>query len=206
MPFVPAPQIIMGEIRYTLFGQHIENRIMVDNGAVVNAADLEAVAIQLWNWSEGALIGGLSTNLHLDAAVSTDLTTSEGGQFTYAPDTTTVGGVSGDMLPNECAFCVSLHTASRGRSARGRMFIPAIPQAAMVDANNLTGVAASALVSSVQTLINELTTGTRVPVIVSYRHDNAPRVGGPVYFPILSSAATDTLIDSQKRRKPGVGS
>jgi hypothetical protein len=86
------------------------------------------------------------------------------------------------------------------------MFIPAIPSVFMADANNVTGTFASSIVSAVQTLINELTDGTRLPVIVSYIHDNAPRVGGPVYFPILSAASADTLVDSQKRRKPGVGS
>jgi len=205
MAFVPAPNIIEAEIRYTLFGQKIENRIMVDNGAAVDAAALEAVAIQVWDWAETGLIGGLSTNLQLNAVVCTDLTTNEGPQFTYAPDATTTGGVAGAMLPNEVAFCISLHSTSRGRSARGRMFIPAIPVSATSDANNLSSVAAGALVSSVQTLINDLTTGTRIPVIVSYRHDNAPRSGGPVFFPIVSAAATDTLLDSQKRRKPGVG-
>jgi len=206
MPFVPAPNIIMTEVRYVLAGQKIENRIMVDNGGSVEPADLSAVAIATWNWAETAYIGNLSDDLLLSAVVCTDLTASDAGQYTYAPDATTTGSEANATLPNECAFCVSLHTASRGRSARGRWFVPAIPLAFMVDANNVTAGFASSMVSSLQTLINELTTGTRLPVIVSYRHDNAPRVGGPVYYPIISAAASDTLIDSQKRRKPGVGS
>jgi len=205
MPFVAAPNIIEVEFRYMLMGQHIENRIMVDNGATVDAADLEAVAIDAWNWCEGTYIGSFSTNLLLNAVVCTDLTTSEGGQFTYAPDTTTNGTATTDMLPNECSLCISLHTASRGRSARGRWFTPPPTIDFMEDANNVTSGFASAMVSALQTLINTLTTGTRLPVIVSYIHDGAPRSGGPVYFPILSAALTDTLIDSQKRRKPGVG-
>lgn len=206
MAFVPAPNIIMTEIRYTLFGQHIENRIMVDNGGTVDSADLEAVAIAAWNWAENTLFAHVSDELHLNQVLTTDLTSGEGGQFTYAPDATTEGAVTGSMLPNEVAFCVSLHTASRGRSARGRMYIPAIPVSLTVDANNLTTVAAGNYVSDVQALISDLTEGTRFPVIVSYIHDGAPRVGGPVFFPIISAAATDTILDSQRRRRPGIGS
>jgi len=205
MPFVPVSDSMQVEMRYTLFSQHIENRIFVHNGAPVDAAALEAVAIIVWDWVETHLIGGLSENLHLNEVVATDMTSAEGPQFTYAPDTTTSGGVSGAMLPNEVAFCVSLHSASRGRSARGRMFIPAIPVSATADANNLTAIAAGALVSSVQTLINDLTVDARQPVIVSFRHDGVVRPGGPVLFPIISAVATDTLLDSQRRRKPGVG-
>jgi hypothetical protein len=206
MPFVPSPNTIELELRYILFDQHIENRIMVDNGAAVTAADLEAVAIAGWNWAESTLFGNLSENLHLNETVATDLSASDGGQFIYAPDTTTVGGASGTMLPNEVALCVTLTTPARGRSARGRMFIPAIPTTFMRDANNVTDAFASSIVTDVQDLINVLTTGTRRPVVVSYRHDNAPRPGGPVKYPITGCKLTDTLVDSQKRRKPGVGS
>lgn len=205
MPFVPVINTMMVEIRYTLFGQHIENRIMVDNGTTVDAAALEAVAIDVWNWAEATLLPDLSDELLLNAVVATDLSASDGPQFTYAPDATTNGSVTGSMLPNEVAFCVSLHSTSRGRSARGRMFIPAIPVSSTSDANNLSTVAAGALVSDVQELLNTLTTGTRLPIIVSYISDGAPRVGGPVKYPIVSAVATDTLLDSQKRRKPGVG-
>lgn len=205
MAFVPVINTMMVEIRYTLFGQHIENRIMVDNGVTVDADALEAVAIDVWNWAETTLLPDLSDELLLNAVVATDLSASDGPQFTYAPDATTNGSVTGSMLPNEVAFCVSLHSTSRGRSARGRMFLPAIPVSSTSDANNLSTVAAEALVSDVQTLLNTLTTGTRLPIIVSYISDGAPRPGGPVKYPIVSAVATDTLLDSQKRRKPGVG-
>jgi hypothetical protein len=42
-------------------------------------------------------------------------------------------------------------------------------------------------------------------VIASYIADGAPRVGGPVYFPILSVAFQDLIVDSMRSRKPGVG-
>lgn len=206
MAFVPAPNIIMAEVRYTLSGQQIENRIMVNNGGTVDAADLEAVAIAVWDWAETSYIGSLSDDILLVSVVTTDLTTAEAGQYTYAPDTTTGGTETGDTLPNECALCISLRTGSRGRSARGRWYVPAIPVNFMENANNVTAVFGGQMVTALQTLINDLTEGTRVPTIVSYVTNGAPRVGGPVYFTITTASLTDTVIDSQRRRKPGVGS
>ena len=205
MAFVPAPNIIELEFRYTLASQHIENRVMVDNLAAVTPTALEDTAILGWNWAEAELMPLVSVGLLLVEVVATDLTTDTGGQFTYAPDTTTTGADGGAALPNECAFCVSLHSASRGRSARGRFYIPAIPLSAMTNPNNLTGSAVTAFVAAIQALIDAVAAASQALVIVSYIHNGAPRVGGPVYFPVLTAAATDNIIDSQRRRKPGVG-
>jgi hypothetical protein len=205
MPFVPAPNIIELEIQYTLEGQQIENRVMVDNLAAVTPADLEEVAILGWNWCEGSLLVHLSSDLNLRQTVTTDLTAIDGGQFFYAPDTTTIGGVAPPTLPNECAFCVSLHSASRGRSARGRMYLPGITVSSMSD-NNIVGPATIGVwIDDVQLLINTIAASGRQLVIVSYISGGVPRPGGPVYYPVLSAVATDNVIDSQRRRKPGVG-
>ena len=205
MPFVPAPNIIEMEFRYTLDNCHIENRVMVDNLAPVTAADLEALAILGWNWAEATLLPLINSSLLLNEVVTTDQSAIDGGQFSYAPDATTTGGEGDACLPNECAFCVSLHTASRGRSARGRFYVPAIPVSSLITQNRLSTTAASALVSALQTLINAIDTAGQLLVIVSYITGGAPRVGGPVFYPVVSAVATDTIIDSQRRRKPGVG-
>lgn len=205
MPFVPAPNIIMAEMRYTFNGQNCENRVMIDNLGAPTPADLSAVAVDTWNFVETGLFPNLSHDILLREVVTTDLSTATGAQYTYAPDSTTAGEQGTRALPNECAFCVSLHTASRGRSARGRIYIPAIPAASMVDANNLSSSLVTLLVAAVQSYIDTIAGDSRQLVIVSYVADGAPRPGGPVYFPVLSAVATDSVIDSQRRRKPGVG-
>jgi hypothetical protein len=76
----------------------------------------------------------------------------------------------------------------------------------MVDDNNLSSAAAAEILSVMDSLLTIIGDFGYLPSIVSYVHDNAPRVGGPVYYPITSAILVDTLVDSQKRRKPGVGS
>lgn len=205
MPFVAAPNIIEVEFRYTLFGQQCENRIMVDNLAAVDAAACEAAAILAWNWWETSYAANITSGCALREVVATDLTASDGAQFTYAPDTTTAGTGSGSAMPNEVSLCVSLRTASRGRSARGRWFVAGIPNTQMANANNIETSYGSAVTSDISTLLAAFATAGQQVVIVSYISGGDPRPGGPVYYPVESCLIVDTVVDSQRRRKPGVG-
>lgn len=205
MPFIPAPNIIETEFRYNIEGQKCENRVMVDALGPVTPALLESTAILAWNWWELHYGANVGSNVHLVEVLCTDLTTDTGAQFTYAPDTTTTGAKPAP-LPNEVAFCISLRSGSRGRSARGRWFAVSLSGNDRSDPNTLTGAYVSDLVAAMTLLINDLNTAGTPLVIVSYRHAGVIRPGGPVYFPVTSALAVDNIVDSQRRRKPGVGS
>jgi hypothetical protein len=205
MPFVPAPNIIQAEMRCTRDGQKIENRVMIDNLAVVDAGSLLEVATLVWDWWELTYAPLLPTTVTLNEVVTTDMSAIDGPQFTYAPDATTTGGIDGASLPNEVSLCVSLRSGNRGRSARGRFFFVGIPNTAMANTNNVSPTFAGNAASALQTLVNSIDTSGRLLVIVSYVSEGVPRVGGPVYYPVLSAVVVDTIVDSQRRRKPGVG-
>ncbi len=204
MPFVSAPNIMEVEARCTLQGQQVENRWMFNQEATVTPATLEAIAIVVWNWWVAEYGPLLPDTVHLNEVVASDLTASDGPQFTYQPSALVDGSYTGGALPNEVSLCIKLNSVARGRSARGRSYIIAVPKTIMADDNHVTDVYGDAMVSAFQQLINDASTVAPL-TIVSYRHDNAPRVGGPVYYEVVSSALTDTLVDSMKRRKPGVG-
>jgi len=205
MPFVAAPNIIEVEWLYTLNAQKCENRLMFDNFAVADSARLEDVAVACWNWWEETYSPEISEHCTLRGVQATDLSTIDGAQFLYAPDSTTTGGISGAAMPNEVSLCVSLRTGNRGRSARGRWFLAGLPREAMDDDNNVNSGYATSVAATFPTLFTAVHTIGPDAVIVSYISENAPRVGGPVYFTISDAVILDTLVDSQRRRKPGVG-
>lgn len=205
MPFVAAPNIIEMEFRYLLFGQKCENRIMVDNLGPVDATDLQQVATIGWNWWELEYAPLITSQLTLASVVTTDLSAIDGGQYTYAPDTTTTGTGGSSAMPNETSLCLSLRTGNRGRSARGRWFMAGIPNDQMATANNVEVSYANAASLALSTLNNNIDDSGRLDVVVSFITAGAPRVGGPVYYPITSVLVVDTIVDSQRRRKPGVG-
>jgi len=195
----------MIEWRMTLFGQQIENRLHIDNFTPPDEVGLMAFAVAAWNWWQNTYSVDIVEDCNLREVVATDLSSANSSQVVYAPSTTVNGQLAGDPLPNEVSFCISLHTAFRGRSARGRWFVAGLAVGQRSDANTLDDVVAGNLVSSLQTYINAVATGTPRVIIVSYRTNNAPRVGGPVKFVVTSAVITDLILDSQKRRKPGIG-
>lgn len=204
MPFIPAPNIVMVEMRALSSGQQVENRIHVNVLHAPTLADLNTITPYFWDWWQNTYAPLLPATVELVEVVATSLHVENGLQDTYAPSVGVVGGDITGALPNEVSLCISLRTGTRGRSARGRFYWLAIPIGSMADQNNVETAFGSSCVGAVQTLINGLE-DIGQPTIVSYRTNNAPRPGGPVYFPISSAMLVDRLVDSQKRRKPGVG-
>lgn len=205
MAFVPAPNIVMAEWRCLRNLQQVENRMMINMLQAPTAALMTPLATTLWNWWQNDHAGKLSNSVQLASVVLTSMHVQNGPQVTYAPSTTVVGTDSTTQLPNEVSICVSLRSGFRGRSARGRWYMLSVTQGNMSSANSITPTHATACATSVQNLLNTITGAGYAPSIVSYRTNNAPRPGGPVYFVITGTMVVDNLVDSQRRRKPGVG-
>lgn len=204
MAFIPAPGIVQCEVRALLDNQRIENRVMVDTLTTVTPEIVAEVANIFNNWVQGTYFDHLPQAVSLTEVVCTDMSSDTGSQHSIAPTGPFVGALSNAPLPNEVTFCVSLRTASRGRSARGRFYVLAL-QGADVTGNNLAAGRAVTFVDDINTLRDVMAgEGWRL-VIVSYRHDNIVRPGGPVYFPVTNGLAVDLTVDSQRRRRPGVG-
>lgn len=205
MPFIPAPNIIQVEMRCTRNGQKIENRWMFNNGGPVSAATLVTIATLVWDWAEATYLPLLSAEILMNEVVATDMSTISGGQYTYAPDATTIGGVGGYDLPNEVSLAVSLRSAFRGRSARGRTYVMSLNDGQMADTNNVLPATATAFAAAFNTLRASAAAIAKPLTIVSYRSEGVVRPGGPVYFTVTNAVVVDTVVDSMKRRKPGVG-
>lgn len=205
MAFVAAPNIVMVEWRCVRHSQNIENRLMVDMLAVPTAVAIQDLVEVCWNWWENNHAAKLHQSVNLREVVGTSLHVQNGPQVTYAPDTTTTGTGDSAEQPNEVSLCVSLRTGSRGRSARGRWYMLSLEADAMADANNVSALHASLCATSLSQLMTAINATGVVPVIVSYVSNKVPRPGGPVYFPITGATVVDTIVDSMKSRKPGVG-
>jgi hypothetical protein len=109
-------------------------------------------------------------------------------------------------MPNEVTLCLQLKTASRGRSARGRLYILGLSRSDVTGENTFWDVRAADLIADFNALKTAIDGAGWKLVIVSYVTAHAPRVGGPVYFPVESFAFSDLVVDSMKSRKPGIGS
>lgn len=205
MPFVPAPNLVQAEVRMLMAGQKIENRFNIDVLAAVTPLLVESVADAVWEWANTHYRPVVTGDATFVAVVATDMSTDTGSQFTVPWPSDTHGQDDGPTMPNEVSLAIALKSASRGRSANGRAFLANISRA-NVTANNVDATFAGAVVTAFQALVSDMTAAGFALVIASYIHNNAPRVGGPVYFPVVTATITDLVVDSQRRRKPGNGS
>lgn len=205
MPFVAAPNIVQAEVRAILDGQHIENRFTIDVLTTPTPTIVDDVANLVNVWAQDTYFDLLPHNVSLNSVVATDLSVLDGTQVTISPTSAFVGAVAANALANEVSLAISLRSTSRGRSARGRSYVLALPSDE-VAGNFVAAGWAAALVTAFDTLRTRINTAGWAWSIVSYRSGGVPRPGGPVYFVVSSVLVTDLVVDSMRRRKPGVGS
>jgi hypothetical protein len=204
MAFIPAPGIIQAEARALIDGQHVENRFMCRALSDITPTLLQDVAVAVWDWWELSYASVLTSNVLLTEVVTSDMSEITGAQYTYAPDAATFGEYGGAPMPNEVSLSISLRTGNRGRSARGRYYQLCIGQEGMDGINTVSATYATASVAAGTALIAALDSIAPL-TIVSYVSNKVPRPGGPVYFDVTSAVLVDRVVDSMRRRKPGVG-
>jgi hypothetical protein len=205
MAFVPAPNVVLVELRALLSGEHVENRIHVNCLHEPTSADLVDIATGITNAYTSDWLSLMPTtwvaneiflrSLHEENAIQ--LTVPLGG----APWT---GTHASPQLPNNCTLCVSLRSSFAGRSARGRLYWQALCED-QVDQNTVVTTPAGLITDAVRAIDVEMTALGFDFCIVSYINNGVPRVGGPVYFSINSVIIVDPIVDSQRRRLPGRG-
>lgn len=205
MPFVAVPNVVEAEVRALFQGQKIENRFMIDTLATVDSTSLDAVAVLVNDWAQDTYFDQLPNAITLTEVVATDLSAADGEQHTIAPTGTFTGAIADAAMPNEVTFCISHRSTARGRSARGRSYVLGITKGDVTN-NVFSSVRADAFVSAFETLRTRIATAGWNWVVVSYISGGVPRPGGPVKYTISTSLYTDLIVDSMRRRKPGVGS
>jgi len=203
MAFVAAPNVAEVEIRAVSDGQHIENRIMVDMLAEPTPASLLALAELVYGWCDDEYSGALPDQVQIQAVVATSLQSDSSPQVVYAPGNIN-GTIAGGALPLNATLCMSLKTGSRGRSARGRFYLLALG-ATQVTQNTVHTLFVTNAVAALEALRTAIEGAGWVWIVCSFVHGGAPRVGGPVYFPITTVTVFDQTVDSQRRRLPGRG-
>lgn len=189
----------------SLGGQQIENVIHIDGGVPSGyvVANLVGINNDLITWWGTHLAPILSEEVTLRSVRSTDLTTESGPVLETVPSVATAGEVNLPSLPNNVAVVMTHRTQKRGRSYRGRTYIPGLPSD---DANSSTDIKLSdvtALIAAFVSLVSTFSgTGNKIGVLSRFAGGTARSTG--VFTPWTSTDA-NTAFDSQRRRLLGRG-
>jgi len=204
MAFVPAPNILLIEVRATKQLQKIENRFHVNCLHTPTLADIVAVNAILASSIAVDWIDWLPTDVFVNSLFYRSLQTANDIQLEVPLTSGNVGTFAGAPAPNQNTLCMSLRTASAGRSARGRLYWLGLSED-QYTTNTMTVGSVNGITTTLENLRANLAAGGYPMTIVSYIANNAPRPGGPVYFPVTNILAVDATLDSQRRRMPGHG-
>lgn len=203
MIFVPIPNTAKIELVYSIDGQTLENVLHYVGGAsptedVLNllAADTVTQWAATWKLRQGA-------GCQLMKIKATDVSREDGPAIEYNTGLPAVGSINSEMMSNNVTACISMKTAKRGRSYRGRIYLPGITVVEV--ATNTLDITATGPLDDSFSYWNFLDAdGDPWGLVVASRfHNGAPRTVG-VTTPV-TGFITNKTVASQRRRLPGRG-
>lgn len=172
-------------------------------GGSIGSGDLDALLAIIEDWYHASVQPNITAEAAFNSAKATDLTTATGPisnlTFTGPND----GSASGAGVSNQDAMCVTFNTAKRGRSYRGRNYVPALPVGARVNGTLWTGTVAGVWTATYDDLKIRTLAGGWTHVVLSRQEGSIRRTVG-VATPVTSYRA-NTPIATQRRRIIGRG-
>jgi len=164
----------------------------------INLATLGVAVATKWI----AITAQLSRDFQQQRVVLTDLTTATGPRVERAASD--VGGVDSESAPNNVAACISFRTDQRGRSARGRNYIPGVP-----NANITLNTLDAAWMDNIQLLFADMIGPGALAagwewVVVSRQTAGVLRPSG-LAIPVTGAVFTTNTVRSMRSREVGHG-
>ena len=205
MVYIPLDSVASIEVLMRLHEQSVETTYAAYHPSTpIDSVSLQNLAEVVLGWVTTVYFPLLSNLISCVGVKVVDLTTSSGGTYTAVPGSSLVGSIAQPAINNSLAFCIKHLTAARGRSYRGRSFVPGIPVTSLTDPNTLAVVLANELVDAFISLDGTIEDANWGAVVVSRRSGGLPRVAG-VATPILNHAYSKLILSNQRRRAVGVG-
>lgn len=202
MAFIPVPNGIQLCFNFTMSGQNMQFCLTLRKTAgAPTVPDLLSMANTGASWWTATLKTRLSPAVTLNNVSATDLTIQGGPQQSVNVGTP---GTSG-TVPEANSICVvaSLRTPLRGRSYRGRCYVPGIPSESRSTPTDVQSAFATNLAAAFGTLGGN-TAALGFPVVVASRQHNGV-VTNPATTQDVTSYVVDVHMDNQRRRLFGRG-
>lgn len=159
---------------------------------------MEALAADMADWWTTNIAPNLSEDLTLTTVKATDLTTQTSPTFTFVPDAAIPGGRAQEAMSNQVCAVISFRSAARGRSSRGRNYVPGLGVADVT--NNLYDQnLLNAIVDGYQLLADTVFDDARAWVVVSRQQNNVPLETAQM-LPIATALAVNNRVKTQRRR------
>jgi len=185
-------------------GDDVVNVLYFKRQGAWDLSDLQNAAQLLATAWVNEVMPNLPANATLFSVQSRGERVQDDVSFEFVLSPPVSGARSGGSLPAHCCFCVTHLTGLTGRSNRGRTYFGPLA-ASDVIADLLVPGRADGFRNSLVAIRNVMANAGWQHVVVS-RVRNRVRLPVAITVPIISYRYTDRVVDSQRRRKLGVGS
>ena len=123
MAFVPNASVVKVALEHQQGTRPFVNTFHVSISPNPDEALLTALAQNVYNIWAGSILNLLSDTTVLQTATLYSMASTIAPVGRYSPTTPDTGNVGGEPLPLQSAAVLTLRSAARGRSGRGRMYI-----------------------------------------------------------------------------------
>lgn len=203
MAFIPTPDAAQANIRYLFDGQEVQNTLSFVKQGGFLSGDFTDLATELASAWAANVMPLISNAVVLREVNVVDQSSATGPSISLPVVPNIPGGQSSPALPNSVALAVSLRSTGRGRSSRGRIFLPGLVES-QVSANAITLALADQVTAAVDNVRTALGALGFDMVVISREANGVPRLNG-LPFPIVAVVVVDPVVDSQRRRLPKRG-
>lgn len=200
MAFQPAPGIAKVAIDMSFDGTPaaIIHHARADDPITAGTLSVLTGAYKVWITTE--LVDYISNSVYFISVTATSLESDMAPQYIDPFSPALYGAVGGDCTPNQVALVVTHRTGLTGRSARGRTYVPGIPEGVTVNSRVTTSYR-DGLGAAFEALRTILPPVGWTPVVLSRYTAGAARPTA-IGTDILRYEVRSTRLDTQRRRLP----
>lgn len=201
MAFQKVPETADVSVIHTCNGVTVQNSVAARKVGGYNTADLSSLANIVDQYYAANVLPYLSAAL---IYVKTEVRGLDdiNDQVVENVDGSGFGGIASNPLPNNVSYVIKRLSGLTGRSARGRLYIPGIPEnARQTDENYITSAFNISMVGGWDSIRSAIGAVGWVPVIVSRYSEGVKRAEG-VTFVWNATSNTDLRLDTRRGRLP----
>ena len=199
MAFIPTADVV----RATITGQSaigpVVNVLALRRLAEPTPVGLAELAELMWEQWALLVMPNLSTSYSLSSVSVADQSAADAPVAVYSTTPTPTGSVAGDALPLGSSCVVTLRTAARGRTARGRIFVGLLAEAD-ASSGQLTPTRADGIRGAIASLGFAVNIAGWELGVLSLQENGVPR-GTGLFRPVTSIVVRSPLVGTQRRRQ-----
>lgn len=203
MAFVATPDCAKVVLVYNMSGQIYANTLWFKRTSTWGTSEMTTLGDEVRYWWATQMQDMYSNDVTLVDIVIYDMTAVDGPVVHDTTDLPIAGSQESDVLAANAASVISFRTSGRGRSARGRIYVGPLTEAASDDGLHLNSTYRTILIAAADAIPAIGDSGGWEHVVVSFQLNGVAREEG--YAQPVTTYLVDTALDSQRRRLAGRG-